>query len=105
MVVQVLCDFVAREGRKNCSTMTSSKRRRHMPETAPTGSDRQRPVGWWAREGAPRCTVAGFEFGAGCSIACDGTPPVPCEDGVTNRRLSRSGGDGEQRGDGANQHF
>ena len=31
-MVQVLCDFVAREGRKNCSTMTSSKRRRHTPD-------------------------------------------------------------------------
>ena len=27
-----MCDFVAREGRKNCSTMTSSKRRRHTPD-------------------------------------------------------------------------
>jgi transposase-like protein len=31
-VVQVLCDFVAREGRENGSTMTSSKRRRHTPD-------------------------------------------------------------------------
>ena len=27
-----MCDFVAREGRKNDSTMTSSKRRRHTPD-------------------------------------------------------------------------
>lgn len=31
-MVQVLCDFVAREGRKNCSIMSSSKRRRHTPD-------------------------------------------------------------------------
>jgi putative transposase len=31
-VVQVLCDSVAREGRKNHSTMTSKKRRRHTPD-------------------------------------------------------------------------
>jgi len=31
-VVQVLCDFVAREGRKNGSTVTSRKRRRHTPD-------------------------------------------------------------------------
>jgi transposase-like protein len=31
-VVQVLSDFVAREGRKNGSTMTSSKRRRHTSD-------------------------------------------------------------------------
>ncbi len=31
-MVQVLCDFVALEGRKNCSTITSSKRRRHTPD-------------------------------------------------------------------------
>ena len=27
-----MCDFVAREGRKNCSTMTAKKRRRHTPD-------------------------------------------------------------------------
>ena len=27
-----MCDFVAREGRKNCSIMSSSKRRRHTPD-------------------------------------------------------------------------
>jgi hypothetical protein len=31
-VVQVWCDSDAREGRKNHSTMTSSKRRRHTPD-------------------------------------------------------------------------
>ena len=31
-MVQVLCDCDAREGRKNCSTMTYSKRRRHTPD-------------------------------------------------------------------------
>ncbi|MCW2749323.1 MAG: transposase family protein [Aeromicrobium sp.] len=31
-MVQVLCDSVAREGRKNHITMTSSKRRRHTPD-------------------------------------------------------------------------
>lgn len=31
-MVQVLCDCFAREGRKQRSTMTSSKRRRHTPD-------------------------------------------------------------------------
>jgi putative transposase len=31
-VVQVLCDCFVREGRKQRSTMTSSKRRRHTPD-------------------------------------------------------------------------
>jgi putative transposase len=31
-VVQLLCEPVAREGRKQCSTMTSRKRRRHTPD-------------------------------------------------------------------------
>ena len=31
-MVQVLCGSVAREGRKNHMTMTSSKRRRHTPD-------------------------------------------------------------------------
>ncbi len=31
-MVQVLCDCDAREGRKQFSTMTSSKRRRHTPD-------------------------------------------------------------------------
>ena len=31
-MAQVLCDFLAREGRKQRSTMTSRKRRRHTPD-------------------------------------------------------------------------